>query len=58
MNFVKTEGIITTRHEGFVFYVCKITYILFEDESFRYEFEPYYDVIESHIILEKTIMRC
>ena len=46
MNFVKTEGIITTRHEGFVFYVCKITYILFEDESFRYEFEPYYDVID------------
>lgn len=41
-----TEGLITTKHNNIVFRVCKITYIVFDNDKFRYEFEPYYDVID------------
>lgn len=46
MNKLISTGMICLKNDlNIEFYVCKITYILNEDESFKYIFEPNYNVI-------------
>ena len=46
MNKLITTGMIFLKNDlNIDFYVCKITYILNENESFKYIFEPNYNVI-------------
>ena len=46
MNKLISTGMICLKNDLKIeFYVCKITYILNEDESFKYIFEPNYNVI-------------
>lgn len=46
MNKLISPGMICLKNDlNIEFYVCKITYILNEDESFKYIFEPNYNVI-------------
>ena len=41
MNKLISTGMICLKNDlNIEFYVCKITYILNEDESFKYIFEP------------------
>lgn len=47
MNSITSNGLICIRNKlNIEFVVCKIEYILYEDESFKYIFLPYYDVID------------
>ncbi|MGM9972283.1 MAG: recombinase family protein [Anaeroplasmataceae bacterium] len=45
-SIISTGLICLTNNLNIEFSVCKIEYILNEDESFKYIFTPYYDVIE------------
>lgn len=46
MNKLISTGMICLKNDlNIEFYVCKITYILNKDESFKYIFEPNYNVI-------------
>ncbi|MDY4610745.1 MAG: hypothetical protein SPD11_09065 [Sphaerochaetaceae bacterium] len=47
MREVHTSGIICINDNyGFTYQTCKIEYILFEDETFKYIFTPFYNIIE------------
>lgn len=41
------QGYITYREKGIDFMIAKLTYELFENESYQYTFEPFYDVIDA-----------
>ena len=52
MNKLISTGMICLKNDlNIEFYVCKITYILNEDESFKYIFEPNYNVIFFYIMI-------
>jgi hypothetical protein len=46
------EGYITLDQKGVFFKVARLSFDLFEDESFQYCFEPYYDVLDAFPSLE------
>lgn len=49
MNNLKTyesKGYICVKKYNLIYYVCKLTYILNEDDTFKYIFEPNYSVID------------
>lgn len=55
MNRIKSDGLICIKNKiNIEFVVCKIEYILWEDETFKYIFTPYYDVIS---LLESNIFQ-
>lgn len=55
MNRIKSDGLICIKNKiNIEFAVCKIEYILWEDETFKYIFTPYYDVIS---LLESNIFQ-
>lgn len=55
MNRIKSDGLICIKNKiNIEFAVCKIEYILWEDETFKYIFTPYYDVIN---LLESNIFQ-
>ena len=55
MNRIISDGLICIKNKiNIEFAVCKIEYILWEDETFKYIFTPYYDVIS---LLESNIFQ-
>lgn len=47
MNSIVSSGLICVKNKlNIEFSLCKIEYVLFEDETFKYVFTPYYDVIK------------
>ena len=46
MKTYESKGYICVKKYNLIYYVCKITYILNEDEKFKYIFEPNYSVID------------
>lgn len=47
MKELRTSGIICVDDNyGFTYQVCRIEYVLFEDETFRYIFTPFYNIIK------------
>ena len=55
MNRIKSDGLICIKNKiNIEFAICKIEYILWEDETFKYIFTPYYDVIN---LLESNIFQ-
>lgn len=41
------DGFITLNQNGIFFKIARLSFELFEDESFQYCFEPYYDVLDA-----------
>ncbi len=57
MNKLITIGMIFLKNDlNIELYVCKITYILNEDESFKYIFEPNYNIIFFIMIFFKIFL--
>ena len=57
MNNLISTGMIFLKNDlNIELYVCKITYILNEDESFKYIFEPNYNVIFFIMIFFKIFL--
>ena len=57
MNKLITIGMIFLKNDlNIEFYVCKITYILNENESFKYIFEPNYNIIFFIMIFFKIFL--
>ena len=55
MNRIISDGLICIKNKiNIEFAICKIEYILWEDETFKYIFTPYYDVIS---LLESNIFQ-
>lgn len=55
MNKITSIGLICVKNKlNIEFVVCKIEYILYEDETFKYIFTPYYDVID---LLDSSIFQ-
>lgn len=46
MRSIATKGIICLDDHGLIYNLCHIAFTEFEDETFRYEFRPVYEVIE------------
>lgn len=46
MNRIETKGVICVRENNVEYKICNINYILYENEEYKYEFIPKYNVID------------